>query len=148
MAHHRNSSSPLAHAARTAIIDAMREPPRTQDLTMTGLKAVMATRLLAVCNTSSHDPLLELTRRFACITTAKAFIAFANDIGACWPENVKVLRPCCGLVSPDEMTIARLADHARMGNRPAFGQIIDGLIRTDRHDRLYTSAAEFAVHLQ
>jgi len=102
-------------------------------------------RLLALCAKAGRDPLLELTHRYACLTTAKAFLDFADAIGACWPENVTVARPCCPVLTPDEATIVSMVDAARSGRREGFDAAIDGFVRRERHDRLYVRATAYAA---
>ena len=134
--------------ARDLLVAKLARQKGIHDLSYLALKTVSATRLLAVCARTGRDPLLDLTQRFACITTAKAFIAFADLCGAYWPESVQVLRPCCRSVSPDEWTLAQLVDHAAHADRDGFGAVLAGFVRQDRHEPLFDRTVELAAHMQ
>tara|TARA_E500000305_G_scaffold22969_1_gene17338 strand:+ start:125 stop:532 length:408 start_codon:yes stop_codon:yes gene_type:complete len=128
----------------SATVAQLMATPMTADLSFTGARIVADFRLLALCAKARRDPVLELLQRNACLTTAKAFLDLADTIGACWPENVTVARPCCPVVTPDEATIANMVDAARAGERERFSGQIDGFVRADRHDRLYARATVYA----
>jgi hypothetical protein len=145
--HETGSAIRSHHARREAILEQLRCPPPVQDLSYAGLRTVSAIRLLAICGKAGRDPLLELTQRFGRITTAKAFIAFADQVGSFWPGDVQVMRPCARLLSPDEATLAQMADAALAGDREGFRRVLSGFVRADRHDRLYDRAAQMVSQL-
>lgn len=118
----------------------LQAPLLLQHQTCNSYRITMALRLMAVCNCSGHDPLPLLAHRLANVGAARAVIAFADHVGMCWPENVQVMRPCCGALSHDEWTIGLLADAAATGQRNQFSAILDGLVRQSRHKRLYDLA--------
>lgn len=118
----------------------LRAPLLLQHQTCNSYRIIMALRLMAVCNRSGHDPLPLLAHRLANVGAARAVLAFADQVGMCWPENVQVMRPCCGALSHDEWTIGLLADAAAAGQRNQFSAILDGLVRQSRHERLYDLA--------
>ncbi len=128
-------------------IENLKAPPATADLSFAGARMVASFRLLALCSKAGRDPLLELTHRHSCLTTAKAFLDLADAIGACWPENVLVARPCCPVLTHDEVTIAAMVDAARAGDRTGFGAQIDGFVRREQHERLYACATAYAALL-
>ena len=124
------------------------EPLQLASLSWLGLRTVSATRLLAVCSRSGSDPLIELARRFGNCASARTYLEFAELVATFWPEDVQVMRPCCSLLSPDEMTIARMADHAASGDRAGFSAMLEGFVRADRHDPLYERTTEMVAHMQ
>lgn len=134
--------------ARDLLVARLARQKGIHELSFLALKTVSATRLLALCARAGRDPLLDLTQRFACVTTAKAFVSFADMCGAYWPEDVQVLRPCCRSVSPDEWTIAQMLDHAAHGERGSFSAVLEGFIRKERHDALFDRAKELAAYMQ
>lgn len=133
---------------RNALIASLREPPHIGGLSYLALKTVTAIRLLALCARTGQDPLGELTRRFGCVTTAKHFLAFADLAGTYWPESVRVLRPCCRALSPDEATLGQMSDAAAAGDRARFARVLDGFVRADRHDALFDRAAAMVAAIQ
>lgn len=138
----------LPRTARQATVDRLQQPARREALDFTGLAMVGSIRLLALCVRVGRDPLPELVQRFGGLETTRAFLAFADAVGTCWPDRVQVLRPCCGHLSPDEHTLATLAQHALAGDRAGFYRQIDGFVRADRHDRLFDLAAHMAATIQ
>ncbi len=133
--------------ARQAVIDALREQPRRSALGFTGQATLAAFRLLALCSRAGRDPIVELARHFGCLETTRAFLAFADRAGHCWPDRVLVLRPCCIGISPDEQTLVGMAELALAGDREGFGALLHGFIRADRHDGLFAHAAHMAAAL-
>ena len=135
------------HAKRQALIDRLRQPPVIGSLSYAGLRTVASFRLLAVCSNAGGDPMLELTQRFGCAATAKAFLVLADRVGRYWPDDVNLTRPCARVLSPDEKTLAQMVDAALVGDRPGFGRLLSGFVRNDRHEKLYQPAVELAALL-
>lgn len=133
---------------RAATIELLRRPPGIEDLSCLGYRTISAIRLMAVCGKVERDPVVELTRRFGSVTAAKTFLDFADLAGACWPERVAVMRPCCRILSHDEATLAAMADCAGRGDRAGFEAALAGFVRPDRHERLFASAAQAMAQLR
>lgn len=143
----RPPASLLPRTARKATIDRLARTPTRSDLGFTGLAMVSAVRLLALCVKCGRDPVDTHMLQFGCLETARAFLDFADAAGNAWPDRVEVLRPCCMMLSPDEQTLAHMADRAIAGDRAGFSRQIEGYVRADRHDRLFDAAARFAALL-
>lgn len=111
----------------------------------TAMSLVMGIRLMASCVAARHDPLVELSRQMESITAAKAVMDFAQACSRAWAENMMVSRPCCHALTPDEAVIAQMAQTARNADREGFDRLLDGLIRRERHDRLYLLTQETVV---
>lgn len=141
------SSASNENDRRALQIERLLQPPRIQDLSYRALKTVAAMRLVAVYRRAGHDPLLELAQRFSSITGARAVLDFAQVVATSWPEDVMVMRPCCRIVSPDELTLAQITDAALGGDRAAFGEVLHGLVRQDRHDRLFDHAVRMVAEM-
>ncbi len=144
----RPSGKLPASLAPAIAIARLAQVPRLCDQEAIGQVVVRSVRLLAVTSRKGRDPLPHLVQRFASIEAAQTFIAFADRLGTCWPERVTVLRPCCGLLSPDEATIAALATQAMSGNRDGFAGQLAGLVRPDRHDGLFDLAVRMVASMQ
>jgi hypothetical protein len=54
-----------------------------------------------------------------------------------WPEAFVVGRACCQRLSPDEATLALLADAGQRRDLAGFDAAIAGLVRPDRHESLW-----------
>lgn len=133
-------SDPPSQVGWSDVIDRLRQQPTTQGMSCDALRMVMGIRLLAVCNRMGRDPLVELVQRFGNIEAARSFIAFADCVGNAWPEPVRVMRPCCHLASPDEFTIAAMADMARSGNRVRFETNLSGFVSARHYEDLFDRA--------
>jgi len=125
-----------------ATIAALARPIDARALPLHALHLVMAMRLGALFEAAARDPVSELTTRYRSVTKAVAVLRFADEALRVWPAPFAVNRPCCLALTPDETTIAALARCARRGDRAAFGRAIDGLVRADRHERLYARCVE------
>lgn len=139
MSHHHR---PDVSNSDTCLLQALAEPPRLSGLSVRTAKVVMAIRLIAVCAANRRDPVAELTCRIGSVPAARAMLDFADVAGSSWPESVRVFRPCCCTLSPDETVFAGMAEAAARADRKAFGEHLAGFIRPERHDRLYNHAVE------
>jgi hypothetical protein len=139
--------SVLPRTARKAVIDRLVQVPLRSDLGFTGMATVSAVRLLAMCVRCGRDPLDAHLIQFGCLETTRAFLDFADLVGHSWPDRVQVLRPCCVMLSPDEWTLAQMAERAVAGDREGFGRHVEGFIRQDRHDRIFDAAARLTAML-
>lgn len=128
------------HRIAHGLLERLQMPLLIENQSITAIRAVVALRLIAVASRAGRDPLPLLAQRFASITAAKAFIDFADMAGGYWPENFKVMCPCSRTMTHDELTIALLVDCAAAGQREVFSRVLDGLIRHDRHERLFEQA--------
>jgi len=140
------AETPLRLHSSTAI-DRMRMPPLIVHQSVPGYQMIMSLRLVAVCSRSNHDALPHLAQRFASVTAAKAVIAFADQVGHSWPENVQVMRPCCPAITHDEFTVALLTDAAVAGRRDIFSSILEGLVRPGQYDLLFERAKAAVAQL-
>ena len=132
----RQHTSPAAQR----VVDGLRAPRMIEHQTLLSIRAIVALRLLAVCGKTANEPLPLLTQRFASVTAAKAFIAFANLVGRFWPEPIVVMRPCCRLLSADEQTLTQLINAAANADRDGFAGVLDGFVRRDRQEHLFEQA--------
>jgi len=131
----------IRQITRSAVIEGLRQRPVTRGMSCDALRMVMGIRLLAICNRAGQDPLLELIQRFGNIEAAKRFIDFADNVGKAWPEPVRVMRPCYPISSPDEFTIAGMADAARSGNRVRFENNLSGFVSPEYYEAMFDRAA-------
>ena len=142
-----NRSETPVSTQSSAAIDRLRMPPMIMHQSVAAYQIIMSLRLVAVCSRSNHDALPHLAQRFASVTAAKAVIAFADQVGNSWPENVQVMRPCCPAITHDEFTVGLLTDAAIAGRRDVFSNIIEGLVRPGQYDQLFERAKAAVAQL-
>lgn len=128
----------LPQATRPSVIESLRQPPLASHYSASAMTLVMAIRLIARCAVCQRDPLVELSCRLESLTAAKAALDFARACSLAWPEHAMINRPCCHALTPDEAVFAGMAEAARVADRVAFADLLDGLIRRERQDRLFT----------
>lgn len=134
-------------ASADAVLEMLRMPALIDSQSMLAWRAIMAIRLVAACSRAGHDPLTLLADRLASIAAATAMLELVDVLGRYWPESFAVMPPCCRMLSHDELTLGLLADAAIAGQRDDFGRILAGLIRADRHDRLFEQTKVSAAML-
>ena|SRR5687767_13665928 len=113
---------------------------RIPDLRVQPLAAaqlVLAMRLRSIFDYAERDPAAELATRLGSVSAALAALALCEQVGAAWPEAFALHRPCCVKLTPDEHTLAQMARAAGAGDREGFSELLDGFVRTSRHDRLF-----------
>lgn len=91
------------------------------------------------------DPLPALALHLCNCEAAYAVHDFVETLVRSWPEPFVVGRACCQRLSPDEATLARLVDAGQQRDAAAFGEAIAGLIRVDRHERLWDSLTHAVI---
>lgn len=101
--------------------------------------------MLAAHSSRGSDPLPDLLRHLGSVDAVRCLIGFADAAGNAWPERVQVLRPCCGLASPDEVTLAAIVSAAAGGNRWVFGHQLAGFVSPAHHDALFDLAVRLAA---
>lgn len=134
-------------ATRMEAIAGLSAVPRLGSLGLLPLQTVMAFRILALCGKAGCDPVCELLRRFRSLSAVKAFLALAGRTETMWPERIALHRPCCRFLSPDESTLAQMVRAASDLDREAFGQVLDGFVRSERHDAIYDAAVRFVAEM-
>jgi hypothetical protein len=53
-----------------------------------------------------------------------------------------IARPCCHALTPDEHVFAQMAERAGRADRAGFSAVLDGLVRRERHERLFAVTQE------
>ncbi|OYU33914.1 hypothetical protein [Novosphingobium sp. PASSN1] len=118
-------------------IAALARPPALHAQGAAAQDLVQAFRLCALAARDRSDPLPALALRMSNCEAAYAVHDLVQVVIRVWPEPFVVGRACCQRLSPDEATLAQLADAGQRRDRDAFGAAIKGLIRADRHERLW-----------
>ena len=135
----------LPESTNADLLDKLRRPPMGSEFSGVAMTLVLSIRLMASCAAARLDPLVELTRRLESISAAKAVMDLAQTCAQAWPESVMVSRPCCHALTPDEAVLAQMMEAARAADREGFAAVLDGLVRRERHERLYRVTQEAAA---
>lgn len=127
----------LGFAATT--IAALGRAPDLRALSLAGVQVIGAVRLCALAERSGLDPVPELARRHRNFETAFALHDMVRTVTRTWPDPFMVGRPCCMKLTPDEATLAGLVRAATARDRTAFGGVVDGFVRSERHEALWNA---------
>ena len=103
---------------------------------------VYALRLIALHERVGRDPVPELASRLGSVDVAAKALAFTQCLTSSWPENIHVSRFCCQMLSHDEATISAVIESALDCNYEGMERTLQGLVRTDRFQRLWEAALE------
>ncbi|GAA5047239.1 hypothetical protein GCM10023208_03400 [Erythrobacter westpacificensis] len=146
------SNAPIAAAllpktSRAMLVDALQRPVVASQFPAHAVTLVLSVRLLAGSIAAKRDPLVDLSQRLNSFTAARAVLDFSQACSRAWPENAMVSRPCCHALTPDETVFAQMAEAARGGDRQAFAAVLDGLVRRERHERLYEITSHAVAEL-
>jgi len=128
------------------MIAKLAEQPRIDGLRPLGARFVYALRLIALHQQSGRDPVPELAVRLGSVETAAHGLALAKALSSCWPEPICVARFCCDFLTHDEHTIGGMIDLVAHRDRRGFDDLLDGLVRPDSIERLWTSAQLLVAH--
>lgn len=132
----------------TATIAALARPADLRRLSLRGVQLVMAMRMCALFEAAGRDPMLEMTTRFRSVTAARSVLELSEAVRQCWPESFLVYRPCCLALSPDENTLAAMIHAVCAVDGEAFRETLNGLIRSDRMDRLHDMTVRAVAALE
>jgi hypothetical protein len=121
---------------RTFALKDLREHP------LVAMHVVMGTRLSLLFGRAGRDPLPDLAVRLRSMRAASAQQALTATIWSNWPDVFALRRPCCMILSPDEMLLADVAVAAMRGDKDkamdAMRDFLPGLAR----DRLFREMVE------
>lgn len=123
-------------------------PASLTGLTLRQVHVVMAMRLAVVCHQAGRDPLPEMAARLRSMPAARALLDLHALIGDAWPEAFMVSRPCCALISHDEVTLAALVAAAADCDANCFAAHIADLVAAPRHGPLFRQTALVVAALQ
>jgi hypothetical protein len=129
---------PTTAAARATIAD-LAKSRLVQNLNPVSARFVYSLRLIALHKRANRDPVPELAARLNSVEVAAKALGLAETVSAIWPENIHVSRFCCCKLTHDEATIAEGIECALHRDRISFDQTIEGLIRSDRMEKLWDS---------
>lgn len=137
----------LPKTSRAAMIAALQKPVMASAFNPTAVNLILSVRLLASCAAARRDALAELTTRLGSVAAAKAALDFAQACSLAWPERAMVGRPCCPGLTPDETAFAQMAERAMAADRVGFAGVLDGLVRRERHERLFDVTQQAVAEL-
>ena len=115
-------------------------PADIRVLPVVAMRLVLVMRWRPYYARAEREPLGELAARLGSVTAALTALEFADRVTAAWPEPFTVHPACCPKLTPDEHTVALVAKAAAAGDRAAFAAALDGLVRPQRHERLFDAA--------
>ena len=120
-----------------ATIAALARPGALHQQSAAAQDLVQAFRLCALAARDGSDPLPALALRLCNCEAAYAVHELVRAVLRAWPEAFVVGRACCQRLSPDEATLALLADAGQRRDLAGFDAAIVGLVRPDRHEPLW-----------
>lgn len=100
-------------------------------------------RLCVVCHKVDRDPAEDLTQRFGNELAARRFGVVFEAVGTAWPDPFTVSRPCCPMLSPDEVTFADMMLAVSDQNREAFDAATCEMLGSDARETLYATLNAF-----
>jgi hypothetical protein len=131
------ASIPDQTLAAVRTISRLAQQPDLRAQPFGAVHLIMTMRLRAIFERAERDPIAELSARLCSVPAAIAALELCDQVCAVWPEAFAIHRPCCVKLTPDEHTLALMAHCARGGDRTAFSAVLDGFVRTSRHDNLF-----------
>ncbi|MBO9670458.1 MAG: hypothetical protein J7485_08070 [Sphingobium sp.] len=106
------------------------------------MHVVMGTRLSLLFGRAGRDPLPDLAVRLRSMRAARAQQALTAAIWCHWPDTFALRRPCCMVLSPDEMVLADAAVAAMRGDRSAAMDAMRDFLPSLARDRLFREIVE------
>lgn len=109
---------------------------------LVAMHVVMGTRLSLLYGRAGRDPLPDLAVRLRSMRAAQAQLSLTAAIGRLWPDIFTLRRPCCMILSPDEMLLADLAVAAMRGDRDGAMDAMRDFLPSRARDRLFGEMVE------
>ncbi|HEY1124043.1 MAG TPA: hypothetical protein VGE65_00295 [Sphingobium sp.] len=121
---------------RTFALRDLREHP------LVAMHVVMGTRLSLLFARAGRDPLPDLAVRLRSVRAARAQQALTAAVGHYWPDMFTLRRPCCMILSPDEMVLADVAVAAMRGDRASAMDAMRDFLPGRARDLLFREMVE------
>ena len=136
--------SPKPQAKTAHVMTSLFGSPRDLlGLPLIAMHVVMAMRLCVICARTGQDPATALEQRFHSALAARRFRVLVMSIDQAWPDAFLINRPCCALLTPDEVMIADLAATAAYGDRAAFDTVSRDMLSGEVRDQLHIRFSAF-----
>jgi hypothetical protein len=106
---------------------------------------VHAMRLAIVHGRAGFSALPKLEPLIGGGDAAVRFVHLIEVMGQCWSEPVRVHRPCCAHVAPDEMALLDILTAAIFDDRGGFDRMLHEMLHEDARTCLYGAARRFVT---
>ncbi|ALE18080.1 hypothetical protein AMC99_02809 [Altererythrobacter epoxidivorans] len=126
-------------------VEALARPAAITALQPVAARFIYSLRLVATYQRARRDPAPELAQRLGQFTIAIKSLQLLDTIGHAWPDPVNVRRFCCCHLSHDELTLGRMMEAAWRGDEEGFARQVDGLVRSERIDRIWNDAVALVM---
>ncbi len=117
--------------------------PKLADLESTKARIIIAMRVAVMAHGQNLDIRDYLINQFKDETSGKRFAFIMETMGACWPEPVRVHRPCCSVTTYDEMLLVELMGAVVRDEAWYFHELINDMISESERHRLHQSISRF-----
>lgn len=115
------------------------------DLDQADARFIQMLRLGAIAHQAGRSVVDVLEAKLGCVRRARQQALVVETLGAMWPDPIRLARPCCGGLLPDESLIAGLYGCARLGNRPDFDRLVQEMLGDDARSLLFTQLRTLAL---
>ena len=102
--------------------------PALLDLPLPQAKLVRAFRLTVLHGKADMCPLEATAPLLGGVAAAAQFVRVVQIIGAHWPEAIRIYRPCCPRVSPDEQLLLDLVHAIVIADAPRFRAALSDML--------------------
>ena len=102
--------------------------PGLFDLPLPQAKLVRAFRLTVLHGKANQCPLEATAPLLGGVAAAAQFVRVVQVFGAHWPEAIRIYRPCCPRVSPDEQLLLDLVHAILMADAPRFRAALSDML--------------------
>ncbi|WP_338468047.1 hypothetical protein RXV95_05685 [Novosphingobium sp. ZN18A2] len=126
---------------------ALARPVNIQSQPLPALHAVMSMRHSSEMEQEGRDPLADIALRLHSLGAALEFAALRRCINRMWPVPFDAHHTSSDRLSADEAALSAMMRTAEKGDRAAFGHILNGFVRPERHEALFAACVAFAIAL-
>lgn len=131
----------------SAFVQSLTVTTRLSDLPDTQKGVIVAMRITILARVEKQDPKSLPIRQLGDEVAAIHFAHIIEMMGDCWPEPMVVHRPCCSMVTYDEMLLLDLVKATVQKVPQRFNELLSEMIgRSDRR-KLSLVFAKFADRL-
>lgn len=107
-------------------------------------RIAVAIRLSLAFGQTGRDPIAPAADRLGSRAAALALNLFLAQVGAAWPDPVRIHPACCPRLSHDEALLIDMVGLADAGDRRGFDRLLCEMLPFDTRERLFDSARRLA----
>ncbi len=109
-------------------------------------RIILALRFAIMLGKSGQCQIGKLSSILGGPARALGFMRLVHSFGAIWPDPIRIYRPCCTRIAPDEKLLLDLIDHAVLRQPQAIQKLLKEMLPMPAIQNLEAELMPFAAY--